>query len=173
MVKNYNLWSFYFCFFLLALSLYSLFATVNQIWLLSPPIFVIWLLAVTTFIFGIIGFKDIRKRARLRSWLTVFISFLLSAFLLLGIAVNTFAKDEIVTTHSPNSKYTINFYTMNGGAATSISTMGVLDGPLWFRKYIYKDNNMQKADIEWGSNYIVNINNHTLNLNKGETYSDD
>lgn len=100
------------------------------------------------------------------------ISFSLSAFLLLGLAVNIFARGPIETTHSPEGDYTINLYTENGGAASSINVAGIIDGPLWFKKNIYDDMNMHKADVEWIDNYTVSINNHILNLNRGETFSD-
>ncbi|RDW20390.1 hypothetical protein CWR48_06565 [Oceanobacillus arenosus] len=122
---------------------------------------------------GCLGFKDNRNRgARWRSWLTVIISFSLSAILLLGVAVNIITREHITSTQSPDSKITIDFYTVNGGAATSISVLGIVDGPLWFKKNIYNDINMHKADVEWTNNHTVTINNHTLDLNKGETFSD-
>ncbi|WP_240335316.1 DUF5412 family protein [Paraliobacillus sediminis] len=171
MEKKYNLGSFFLCLFLLALSLYSLYVSINQIWSIAPPVSVLWLMTVCTFILGIVGFKDkTSKRAKVRSWLTVLISFSLSAFLLLGIAVTTIMREPIETTQSPDSKYTIDFYTVNGGAASSISVLGVIDGPLWFKKNIYKHNNMHQVNIEWNSNYIVTINNLTLNLYKGEIF---
>ncbi|WP_235989013.1 DUF5412 family protein [Aquibacillus kalidii] len=173
MEKRYNLWSFFLCLFLLVLSLYSLYASINQIWSIAPPISVLWLMTVSTFILGIMGSKyKASMGAKVRSWLTVLISFSLSAVLLLGIGVITITRQPIETTQSPDSNYKIDFYTINGGAASAISVLGVLDGPLWFKKNIYKDINMHKADIEWNSNDIVTINNHTLNLNKGDIFLD-
>ncbi|RLL48551.1 hypothetical protein D8M04_04315 [Oceanobacillus piezotolerans] len=104
--------------------------------------------------------------------MTVLVTFSLSAILLLAIVVNTFTREPIETIQSPDSKITIDFYTVNGGAATSIGVLGIVDGPLWFKKNIYNDNNMHKADVEWTNNHTITINNHTLDLSKGETFSD-
>ena len=138
---------------------------------MAPPALTLWLLTVIAFVTGIMGFKDkSSRRARWRSWLTVLIAFPLSAILLLGLLV--IAKEPIVTTQSPDSKTTIDFYTLNGGATTSISVQGIVNGSLWFTKNIYFDDNMDKADVVWTNNHIITLNNHTLNLDKGETFSD-
>ena len=173
MGRNYNIWSFAACIVILALSFQSLNATYTHSWLLAPPALGLWILTVITFVSGIRGFRDKSSRgARWRSWLTVLISFFLSAIFLLGVAVNTFARVPIETTQSPDSNITIDFYTLNGGAATSISVVGIVNGPLWFTKRIYFDDKMHKANVEWINNHIVSINKHTLDLDKGEIYSD-
>lgn len=87
------------------------------------------------------------------------------------MAVNTIVREHIETTQSPDNKIVIDFYTLNGGAATSISVTGVLNGPLWFKKRVYYEDPMHKVDVEWGNNYTITINNHTLNLKKGESFS--
>ncbi|MFC5604421.1 DUF5412 family protein [Sporosarcina koreensis] len=172
MERKYNLWSFILCLLLVALSLQALYAAYNRTWQLAPPALTLWLLAVIALVTGIIGFKDkSSRRARWRSWLTVLITIPLSAIFLLGVGVNTFAREHIETTQSPDSKITIDFYTLNGGAATSMSVEGIVNGPLWFKKRIYYEDPMHKVDVEWINNHIVTINNHTLNLNKGETFS--
>ncbi|MFJ7936020.1 DUF5412 family protein [Sporosarcina sp. NPDC096371] len=173
MGRKYNLWSFLLCLLIIVFSLQALYASYNRTWQVAPPALTLWLLTVITFVSGIIGFKDkSSRRARWRSWLTVLIAFPLSAIFLLGVAVNTFAREPIETAQSPDSKITIDFYTLNGGAATSISVEGIVNGPLWFKKRIYYDDNMDKADAAWINNHIITINNHTLNLDKGETFSD-
>ncbi|WP_177184481.1 DUF5412 family protein [Psychrobacillus sp. OK032] len=55
---------------------------------------------------------------------------------------------------------------------TSIRVVGKVNGPLWFKKNIYYDDKMHKADVTWTNNHIITINNHTLNLEKGGTFSD-
>ena len=173
MERKYNLWSFLLCLLVTVISLQNLYASYNHLWSVAPPASVLWLLTFITFFMGISGFRDKSNRgARWRSWLTVLIAFPLSAIFLLGIVVNTFAREPIATTQSPDSNTTIDFYTLNGGAATSISVVGIVDGPLWFKKNIYYDDNMHKADVAWTNNHIIIINNHTLNLDKGETFSD-
>ncbi|MER1959196.1 MAG: DUF5412 family protein [Solibacillus sp.] len=118
------------------------------------------------------GFKDRSSmQARWRSWLTLLIIVPLSIAFLLGVAVNTVAREHIETTQSPDNKTTIDFYTLNGGAATSISVTGIVNGPLWIKKRIYYEVPMHEVDVEWLNNHTIKINNHTLDLDKGETYS--
>ncbi|CAM3304876.1 DUF5412 domain-containing protein [Filibacter tadaridae] len=99
-------------------------------------------------------------------------SFPLVVIFLLGTMVNTFAREHIESTQSPDSKISIDFYTLNGGAATSISVTGIINGPLWFKKRIYYEEPMQEVEVEWVNDHIVIINNHTLNLDKGEWFAD-
>ena len=172
MDRKYNLWSFIVCLILLVLSFQALYALYNRTWQLAPDALTLWLLSVIVFIIGILGFKDkSSKRARWRSWLTILIIVPLSIAFLLGVAVNTMAREHIETTQSPDNKTTIDFYTLNGGAATSISVLGIVNGPLWFKKRMYYEVPMHEVDVEWLNNHIVKINNHTLDLDKGETYS--
>ena len=171
--NKYNLWSFILCLILLGLSFQALYASYNRTWQLAPDALTLWLISVGTFIIGIIGFEDkSSKRAKWRSWLTVIIIIPLSIAFFLGVLVNTIARDHIETTQSPDNKITIDFYTLNGGAATSISVTGVLNGPLWFKKRVYYEDPMHEVHVGWENNYIVTINNHTLNLKKGEFFSD-
>lgn len=173
MGRKYNLWSFILCLLILVLSLQSLYASYYRTWQVAPPALTLWLLTVIAFVTGVMGFKYKSSRlARWRSWLTVLIAFPLSAIFLLGVAVNTFAREPIETAQSPDSKIVIDFYTLNGGAATSISVEGIVNGPLWFKKRIYYENRMHKVDVEWENNYIIIINNHPLNLDKGEVFPD-
>ena len=171
MKRNYNLWSFILCFILLGLSFQARYASYNGTWQWAPDALTLWLLSIVAFITGVIGFGDkSSKRARWRSWLTVLIIIPLSIAFFLGVLVNTIARDHIETTQSPDHKITIDFYTLNGGAATSISVTGIVNGPLWFKKRIYYEDPMHKADVEWVNNHIVKINNHTFDMDKGETY---
>lgn len=172
MDRKYNLWSFIVCFILLGLSFQALYASYNRTWQLSPDALPLWLLSIVVFIIGMKGFKDkSSKRARWRSWLTILIIVPLSIAFLLGVAVNTIARERIETTQSPDNKTTIEFYTLNGGAATSISVTGIVNGPLWIKKRIYYEVPMHEVDVEWLNNHTIKINNHTLDLDKGETYS--
>lgn len=173
MLRKYNTWSFAACLLILALAFQSLYAAYTQSWSVAPSALVLWILAAIIFVSGIRGFGDKSSRsARWRSWLTVLLSFSLSAIFLLGVAVNSFAREPIETTQSPDSEITIDLYTLNGGAATSISVVGIVNGPLWFKKRIYFEDNMHKADVEWINDHIVTINKHTLDLAKEETYTD-
>lgn len=173
MEQKYNLWSFFLCLLVTVLSFQSLYASYIHSWSLAPSALVLWILSVVAFFMSISGFKDKNsKGARWRSWLTVLIVFPLSAIFLLGTVVDLFARDSIATTQSPDSKTTIDFYTLNGGATSSISVTGVINGPLWFKKNIYLEEPMQKADVIWTNNHIITINSHTLNLDEGETFFD-
>ena len=165
------MWSFILCLILLGISFQSRYASYNRTWQLAPDALTLWLLSIVAFIIGIIGFKDkSSKIARWRSWLTVIIIVPLSITFLLGVAVNTIAREHIETTQSPDNKFVIDFYTLNGGAATSISVTGIVNGPLWIKKRIYDEVPMHEVDLEWLNNHTIKINNHTLNLDKGETY---
>lgn len=166
------LWSFIVCLILLGLSFQALYASYYRTWQLAPDALTLWLLSVIVFIIGIMGFKDkSSKRARWSSWLTLLIIVPLSIAFLLGVAVNTVAREHIETTQSPDNRITIDFYTLNGGAATSISVEGIVNGPLWFKKRIYYEEPMHEVDVEWLNNHTIKINNYTLDLDKGETYS--
>lgn len=149
MDRKYDLWTFILCLILLGLSFQALYASYNRTWQLAPDALTLWLLSIVVFIIGIIGFKDkSSKRTRWRSWLTVLIIIHLSIAFLLGVAVNTIAREHIETTQSPDNKTKIDFYTLNGGAATSISVTGIINGPLWFKKRIYHENRIHKVDVE-------------------------
>lgn len=172
MNRKYNLWSFIGCLVLVGFSFQALYAAYNRTWQVAPDALTLWILSIAVFIIAIIGFKDkSSKRAKWRSWLTVLIIVPLSTTFLLGIGVNTIAREHIETTHSPDNQTTIDFYTLNGGAATSISVVGIINGPLWIKKRVYFEDHMHEVDVEWLNNDTIKINNHTLDLHNGETYS--
>lgn len=173
LAEKYNMWSFVLCILCLLFSVHALYAALNQSWSVAPPLFALWISSVAAFVSGIMGVqvKGV-KFAKTRSWVTITISFSLSAILFMGLAVELFARDTIATTHSPNGDYTIKLYTENGGAASSINVVGIVDGPLWFRKNIYDDRNMHKADVKWLNDHTISINNHVLDLERGETFSE-
>lgn len=151
----------------------SFYASVNTIWSVAPPVYIILILTAAAFFMGVVGFRSITNRlTALRSWFTVLTSLFLSIILLAVVLFLPDAKQLIKTTHSSNDHYTINFYLTNGGAATSLGMIGELNGPLWFKKTIYSDYNMGHANIEWKNDVTISINSHVLHLNKGETYSD-
>ncbi|MEK4385879.1 DUF5412 family protein [Solibacillus sp. FSL W7-1464] len=57
-------------------------------------------------------------------------------------------KKHNETTQSPDNKTTIYFYTLNGGAVTSISVTGIVNGPLWSKKRIYYEEPIHGGDVE-------------------------
>ncbi|RLQ93699.1 hypothetical protein D9X91_16885 [Falsibacillus albus] len=82
------------------------------------------------------------------------------------------SEDLFKTTVSPDDNYKIEFYLTNGGATTSFGVIGKLDGPFWFKKTIYHAYPMDHVKVKWVDNHTVWINNHILDLKKGETYSE-
>lgn len=56
------------------------------------------------------------------------------------------------------------------GGTGSFGVLGELNGPLWFKKRIYRESNTENVKVNWGSKGKVAINNHILYLNKGDTY---
>lgn len=173
MGRQYNLLAFYLCIFCVALCFSSIYSNISLSWSVAPPVDIMLIIATASFVTGIIGFKYRKNwQAVIRSWFTVLISVLLSIILLLFVVFYSEGYQLINIAHSPDKHYTINLYRTNGGATTSFGIKGELNGPLWFKKPIYSQNRMDQAEIEWKNNYTVSINNHILNLKKGETYSD-
>ncbi|MGG0386287.1 DUF5412 family protein [Priestia filamentosa] len=170
MERRYNLWSFYLCLTCLIFSLSLVFSN----WSVDPPTYILWIFALISFIFGLFGFEDkTNKWSRVRSVFTFIFSSLLSLILFLGVLRVLFiAEDLFKTIYSPDHNYKIEFYLTNGGATTSFGVLGKLAGPLWFEKTVYDDYRMDRADVKWINNHTVSINNHILDLEKGETYSD-
>ncbi|OEH92050.1 hypothetical protein BFG57_16880 [Bacillus solimangrovi] len=168
MARKFNRWSFYLCFLTLLIWLNLIIFN----WSIVPA-YILWSLAATSLIFGKLGLKDkTNKRAKFRSWFTIILSSLFSIVLFLGVIRLIFVEDLFQITHSPDGNYKIEFYLTNGGATTSFGVLGKLDGPLWFKKTINDDYHMDKADVEWINEHTISINNHILDLKKGETYSD-
>ncbi|GAA0593672.1 hypothetical protein GCM10009001_07310 [Virgibacillus siamensis] len=173
MTGTMNKGSFFLTLIALVLSLNAIYASIYQLWSAAPPVFILLLIAIIAFVMGMKGLKGKQSSlAKWRGWFTLIMSFLLSVILLFLTAVNIMVEEPLKTVHSPDAAITIDFFTVNGGAATSISVKGIVNGPLWFTKKIYSDINMNKADVNWINNHTVKINNHTLNLNKGEIFSD-
>lgn len=170
MARRYNLWSFYLCLTCLIFSLSLVFSD----WSVAPPVYILWIFTLVALILGLFGFEDeTNKRSRLRSLFTfIFSSLLLLILFLVALRVFFVSEDLFETTYSPNNNYKIEFYLTNGGATTSFGVLGKLDGPLWFEKTVYDDYRMDHADVEWINNHTVSINNHILDLKKGETYSE-
>ncbi|MGE6259843.1 DUF5412 family protein [Heyndrickxia sporothermodurans] len=173
MTRRSNIWSFIMCLFFLFLSISAIYSTFYHTWSIAPPAYILFICTVFTFILGIIGFKDQSTRStRFRSWFTVITMALLSFILFLGVfRLFMISEDLMQTTQSPDKRYTIKLYLIDGGS-TSLGVKGELEGPLWFKKTIYRKFRMDHVVVEWNNNYTVSINNHILDLQKGETYSD-
>ena len=171
MEKRYNLVSFYLILFCSGLALYSLYSTLSHIWMIVPPNYILIVFSLLALILGIKGFKDKRNwRTKVRSWLTLILSLLLSIVLFLGILINLYGVKHIKSVHSPDGHYTIDLYRYNGGAGGPFGIKAELNGPLWFRKPIYYRHTEERAEVVWLNNSTVSINNHTLNLKEGDTF---
>ena len=173
---KHNLWSFYFTLLCIGLTIYSFFSNIINTWLVIPPNYVLLLLSIIALVSGIIGFKDKRNKwTKSRSWLTVIMSILLIIILLFAVLFTLLGSTIVSNSHlesmsSPDGKYTIDFYSWDAGAAGTFGIRGELNGPLWFKKRIYYEKRTENVDVEWVNNNTVSINNHTLNLDEGDTY---
>lgn len=158
------------------LAVYSLYSNTNNTWLISPPNSILLLLSLLAFVLGILGIKDKRNwRTKTRGWLTIILSYLASFVLFLVVLFElTFssmgASEHIKTVSSPDKKYTIDFYQWDAGAAGTFGIRAELNGPLWFSKRIYYQKRTEDVNVKWISNNKVSINNHILNLEKGDTF---
>lgn len=176
MERRYNLWSLYLILICIGIAAYSLYSNINNTWLIAPPNYILLLISLIALTLGIVGFKDKRNwRSKTRSWLTVILSLLTSIGLFLALSFTIFfsslgANEHIKTITSPDDNYTIDFYRYDAGAAGSFGVRGELNGPLWFKKRIYYQDTVEQVEVEWKNDSIVSINNHTLNLKKGDTY---
>ncbi|MDQ0300209.1 hypothetical protein J2S78_002656 [Salibacterium salarium] len=148
----------------------------NNTWLIAPPHYILFLISILAFILGVKGCKDKRNRlVKLRSWLTVIVSSLLSLVILSVLLLSSFASSlqedvHFKTIHSPENNYTIDFYRWDSGSAGTFGVRGEWNGPLWFKKRIYYEEKTKNITVEWTNNDMVSINNHALNLDEGETY---
>ena len=176
MEKRYNFWSLYLILFCLGVTFYSLYSNINNTWLISPPNYILFIISVLAFILGIKGLKDKRNwRPKTRSGLTITLSSLTSIALFLALSFTLLASlfgenEHIKTVSSPDTSYTIDFYSWDAGAAGTFGVRGELNGPLWFKKRIYYEKRTENVFVEWKSNSKVSINNHILKLNEGETF---
>ncbi|WP_407271381.1 DUF5412 family protein [Radiobacillus sp. PE A8.2] len=174
MIRHVNMWSFFLALFCLTLSCYSFYSLINHTWVIVPSNLVILFLTIIALIFGLLGFK-IRTTliTKIRSWLTVIMSsFLIIVLFMALMFASMFSVDRqlIKTTQSPDEGYTIDLYIANGGATTVPYILGELNGPLWFKRKIYMEDAIDDVKVEWKDNVTVLINNHKLNINKGDEY---
>ena len=143
--KRYNLWSFYLILICLGVAFYSLHSNINNTWLIAPPNYILFMISLLSFILGIKGLKDKRNwRPKTRSRLTIALSSLTSIVLFFALSFTLLASlfganEHIKTVSSPETSYTIDFYSWDAGAAETFGVRGELNGPLWFkREFIMK-----------------------------------
>ncbi|WP_345239448.1 DUF5412 family protein [Pontibacillus salipaludis] len=178
MVKHSNQWAFYLILICSVIGIYSFYSHVNNTWLLAPPTYILLLISLLVFALGVIGFQDRRTwKAKMRSWVTLFMAILLIISLLIVLAFTSFFSDVgtneyLKTVSSPNHNHSIDFYSFDAGATGSFGVTGELDGPLWFKKRVYYEEGVNSVAIEWESDTTLIINGNTLNLSQEGTYEE-
>lgn len=176
MNKQYNLGYFYLLLALVALVGYAIYSNINHMWLVVPPNYILFLGSLCILVLAIKGLKNKESRlTRIRSWVTIAFSSLLSIALLLAVTFTFLASSmgasvHIETASSPDDSYTLEFYRWNAGAAGSHGIRGEINGPLWTKKRFYYQVNKEDVNVTWEDENTVTINNHTLQLDEGETY---
>ncbi|RPF55501.1 DUF5412 family protein [Aquisalibacillus elongatus] len=174
MENRFNSWSFYLILICIGLAAYSLYSNIYHTWLIAPPNYILFIISLLALTLGILGLEDKRNRlTKTRSWLTITLSTLTSIGLFVVLtftAIFSGVNEHVKTVNSPDGHYTIDFYRYNAGAAGSFGVRGELDGPLWFKKRIYYEDSAHLVEVEWKDDSTVEVNNHTLNLNKGGSY---
>ncbi len=140
-------------------------------WVLAPPL-ITWVMAILAFVLAIVGLPNTRKwYLVVRGIVTLLFSLGLIILLLLPLARESFVGKELIhTTESPNGEYMVDFYRMNGGAATSFWIVGELDGPLWLKKTVFYDYRMDEVEVAWVDDTTLMANLHQFNLAEGEVY---
>lgn len=109
---------------------------------------------------------------------TKILSFILVAFIFIGsILISSScgfsaSENHICTSTSPDKTYTLEAYTVNGGATVdySIKVYSLNNNVLSGKTLIYNKYHEYDAKIEWINNDIVSINGVILDLSKNETY---
>lgn len=172
MRKTYNWCAFILLIVLYGITLYSIYASINDAWRIAPPLYIFWIAAVVIFTLGILGFRDKSTTfAEVRSWLAAGLSLLLILVFSVSLLFSAFfsgSKELLATAHSPDKKHTIDFYSFNAGAMGPFGVRGELRGPLWFKKQVYYEKTMEPLEVVWQSNHVLLINNHKLDLFTGK-----
>lgn len=168
MVKKMSWIALFSVLILYFISFYSLYANMNNQWLIAPPAYVLLVFSIFVLALAILGFQDRSNNfAKLRSWISVILSSVL-VFLLLALtsftAMFSGSKVLLTTTHSPDQHYTLKFYKTDAGAMGTFGVVGELQGPLWFRKVVYSERKADQVHLQWSNNHTVVINEHQVNL---------
>ncbi|KAB8135756.1 hypothetical protein F9U64_10820 [Gracilibacillus oryzae] len=174
MVKLSNMAAFYAILGCMGIAAYSLYSNLNHTWLIAPPTYILLLISLVALIFGFVGWQDKRNwQTKTRSWFTVILSSLTTIALFLAVSFTAFfsigESKQISSVRSPDNQYTIDFYQIDPGATGSVGVRGEINGPLWFKKHIYYQDEIEQVDVEWENNHTVSINDHVLDLNSGDT----
>ncbi|MDP4098995.1 DUF5412 domain-containing protein [Paenibacillus sp. P96] len=171
-MRKCNWFAFFLVLLLYIMLLYSLYSNAYNQWLIIPPNYIILIFSFIVLILAILGFQDKSSWfAKLRSWLSTILSSILILSLIIVMSFTAMfsgAKELLTTAHSPDEKYTINFYRTDAGAMGTFGISGELEGSLWFKKKIYFEQRVDQVDFEWENSHTILINNHKLDLMKSE-----
>lgn len=98
---------------------------------------------------------------------------LLSFCVLLFSSCSIFASEKLISTSiSPTKTYTLEAYSVNGGATTAY-TIKVYSVNEKNQKLIYRKYNEDNVEIKWIDNNTVKINEVILNMENDETFNVD
>lgn len=153
---------------LITISLYSLYSSMLNQWVFTPPSYVLLISAVIVFLLSILSFQDTFSRfARLRSWLSTILSFILIFALLIVVSfTNMFSgsKELMTTSLSPDGRHAIHIYKVDAGAMGTYGILAEQKGPLWFKKHIYYEQRQEQVDVEWENSHTIRINSQQIDL---------
>ncbi len=168
MVRRLSWLALILVFSLITISLYSLYSSMYNQWVITPPNYVTLISATIVFLVSILSFQDTSSRfARLRSWLSTILSFLLLFALLIVVSfTNMFSghKELMTTSLSPDRAYTIHIYKMDAGAMGTYGILAEQQGPLWFKKHLYYERRQDQVNVEWENNHTIRINSQRIDL---------
>ncbi|MNW29107.1 hypothetical protein D3C74_59520 [compost metagenome] len=156
---------------LITISLYSLYSSMYEQWVITPPNYVTLISATIVFLLSILSFQDRSSRfARFRSWLSTILSFILIFALLIVVSfTNMFSgsKELMTTSLSPDGRYTIHIYKVDAGAMGTYGIVAEQKGPLWFKKHIYYERRQDQVVVEWENSHTIRINSQPIDLQNG------
>lgn len=168
-----NLYSFYISILSLFLFSFVLYNAWSQQYIITS--FLSWILLLILAVIFILALTGIKSKAtkfsRSRSRITIGIaSMLLIIWLFLQFLSYIGGKELLQTVESPNQEYTVHFYSWDAGAAGTFGIVGEIDG-VWFDKRFYRERHAEVLEVEWINDRTISINNHQLDLEMEEIYS--
>jgi len=153
---------------LITISLYSLYSSMYEQWVITPPNYVILISSIIVLLLSILSFQDTSSRfARLRSWLSTILSILLVFALLAAVSFTSMfsgSKELMTTSVSPDRTYTIHIYKVDAGAMGTYGILAEQQGPLWFKKRLYYERRQDQVNVEWENNHTIRINSQPIDL---------
>ncbi|SDJ12081.1 DUF5412 family protein [Salimicrobium halophilum] len=147
---------------------YSLYANLENKWLLMPPVWVMFIMTVIAFI---LIFRD-RSRGRFLALVgtggTAIL--LITALMLTSLASSMGAREYIKSVESPEGDYKVEVYRINPGASGGYRILAELHGALWFKKRIYNQERVEDIPVRWEDEHTVVFGELPLDLKEGETH---